>query len=185
MNGLGVYDFIIKDQYDSETGKIYKALCAKNNQDMAERCKVKDANKVVWCVKATSAFNNEIALLLRNGIKNGKINFLISELNCEESLAKDYKPYKKLNLKLKDEMKMPYVETTMAVYELIKLKHYIKNGNVVVVEPSGFRKDRYSSIAYNFWCVRQLELELKPSTNDVEDLVKKLTIRKGSVHKDR
>lgn len=184
-NGLGVYDFIIKDQYDSETGKIYKALCAKNNQDMADRCKVKDANKVVWCVKATSAFNNEIALLLRNGIKNGKINFLISELNCEESLAKDYKPYKKLNLKLKDEMKMPYVETTMAVYELIKLKHYIKNGNVVVVEPSGFRKDRYSSIAYNFWCVRQLELELRPSTNDVEDLVNKLTIRKGSVHKDR
>ena len=41
--GLGVYDFIIKDQYDPETGDTYKALTCCNDEDMAARCKVKDA----------------------------------------------------------------------------------------------------------------------------------------------
>lgn len=81
--GLGVYDFIIKDQYDQETGETYKALTCINDKDMAERCNVKDANKVVWSVKATEKFNNEICVLLRNGIQNGKINFLISEQEAD------------------------------------------------------------------------------------------------------
>lgn len=179
-SGLGVYDFIIKDQYDPETGKVYKALTAKNNQEMAERCKVKDANKVVWCIKATAAFNNEIAILLRNGIKNGRINFLVQEIGIDDIIAKDYKPYKRLLPKQQDEMKISYAETTMAVYELIKLKHFVKNGQITVVEPSGFRKDRYSSIAYNFWCMRQLELELKPKNNNVDSLLNRLTIRRGT-----
>lgn len=79
MVGLGVYDFICKDQYDSETGQTYKALTCVNDDEMAARCKVKDAKRVVWCVKATAAFNNEICILLRNGIQNGRISFLISE----------------------------------------------------------------------------------------------------------
>jgi len=77
--GLGIFDYICKDQYDSETGDTYKALTCINDEDMALRCKIKDANKVVWSIKATAIFNNEICILLRNGIQNGKINFLISE----------------------------------------------------------------------------------------------------------
>jgi len=36
------------------------------------------------------------------------------------------------------------------------------------------RKDRYSSIAYNYWCANQLELNLKPRTSQ-NDLLNKLT----------
>jgi hypothetical protein len=57
---------------------------------------------------------------------------------------------------------MAYIQTTMAVFELIKLDHEIKNGQIKVKETSGMRKDRYSSIAYNYWCMCQLELQLKP-----------------------
>ena len=73
---------------------------------------------------------------------------------------------------------MPYVQTTMAEYELIKLDHEIKGGNIKVKEKSGMRKDRYSSIAYNFWCACQLELKLKPK-QDEKNLVRILPIRKG------
>ena len=95
--GLSVYDFICKDQYDSTTGDTYKALCCCNDDDMAARCKVKDANKVVWSVKATASFNNEICILLRSGIQNGKIDFLISEQDCEDAVSKIYKGYSKLS----------------------------------------------------------------------------------------
>lgn len=64
----------------------------------------------------------------------------------------------------------------MAEYELVKLDHEIKNGNVKVKEQAGMRKDRYSSIAYNYWCACQLELKLKPKQNN-DNFIDCLTIR--------
>nr|DAE26037.1 MAG TPA: large terminase [Siphoviridae sp. ctEkS11]DAV95100.1 MAG TPA: large terminase [Caudoviricetes sp.]DAZ34908.1 MAG TPA: large terminase [Caudoviricetes sp.] len=177
--GLGVYDFITKDQVCQENGKRYQAMTCINDKDMAERCKVRDANKVVWSVKANANFNNEICVLLRNGIQNGKINFLISEQDADSSLKETYKGYFKMSPTEQAKLKMSYVQTTFAVYELIKLDHEVKNGNIKVKEVEGMRKDRYSSIAYSYWCACQLELKLKPKTQDTQSLVSKLPIRKA------
>lgn len=177
--GLGVYDFITKDQICQENGKRYQAMTCINDKDMAERCKVRDANKVVWSVKANANFNNEICVLLRNGIQNGKVNFLISEQDADSSLKETYKGYFRMNPTEQAKLKMSYIQTTFAVYELIKLDHEVKNGNIKVKEIEGMRKDRYSSIAYSYWCACQLELKLKPKTQDTQSLVSKLTIRKA------
>ena len=177
--GLGVYDFITKDQICQENGKRYQAMTCINDKDMAERCKVRDANKAVWSVKANANFNNEICVLLRTGIQNGKINFLISEQDADSSLKETYKGYFKMSPTEQAKLKMSYVQTTFAVYELIKLDHEVKNGNIKVKEVEGMRKDRYSSIAYSYWCACQLELKLKPKTQDTQSLVSKLTIRKA------
>ena len=177
--GLGVYDFIIKDQYDQETGKTYKALTCINDKDMAARCNVRDAHKVVWSVKATAAFNNEICVLLRNGIQNGKINLLVSEQQADAILKDSYKGYAKLSPTEQAKLKMSYVQTTMTIYELVKLEHEVKNGNIKVMEVSGMRKDRYSSMAYSFWCATQLELKLKPKVQSTQSLVDRLPIRKA------
>lgn len=184
--GLGVYDFICKDQYDPETGDTYKALCACNNDDMAIRCKIKDAEKVVWCVKADATFNDQICVSLRNGIQNGKISFLVQDQEAEEILKHNLKSYQKLSVTDQTLLKLPYVQTTMAEYELIKLDSEVKNGKIKVKEISGMRKDRYSSIAYSFWCANQLELGLKPKGSS-SDLLAKLTsqIRPGTLLKNR
>ena len=77
-------------------------------------------------------------------------------------------------------LKMPYLQTTFAIYELVKLDHEVKNGNIKVKEVSGMRKDRYSSIAYSYWCACQLELKLKPKQNNTQNLVNRLPIRQPS-----
>ena len=38
------------------------------------------------------------------------------------------------------------------------------------------RKDRYSSIAYSYWCACQLEHKLKPKTQSTQSLISKLSI---------
>lgn len=172
--GLGVYDFICKDQYDSETGDTYKALCACNNDDMAIRCKIKDARRVVWCVKADAKFNSDICVALRNGIQNGKVSYLVSEQEGDEILKQNFKGYSKLSTDEQVMLRMPYVQTTMTEYELIKLDSEVKDGKIKVKEISGMRKDRYSSTAYSFWCVNQLELKLKPKHESVNNLLSKL-----------
>ena len=174
--GLGVFDFIIKDQYDQENGETYKALTCINESDMASRCHVRDANKVIWSVKATDKFNNEICVLLRNGIQNGKINFLTTEQEADSILKDTYKGYSKLSPTEQVKLKMPYTQTTLGIYELVKLDHEVKNGNIRVKEVSGMRKDRYSSIAYNYWCACQLELKLRPKTASTQSLLSKLSI---------
>lgn len=178
--GLGVYDFITKDQVCQENGKRYQAMTCINDKDMAERCKIRDANKVVWSVKANANFNNEICVLLRNGIQNGKINFLIPEQDADSSLKETYKGYFKMSPTEQAKLKMSYIQTTFAVYELIKLDHEVKNGNIKVKEVEGMRKDRYSSIAYSYWCACQLELKLKPKTQSTQSLINKLPIRQPS-----
>ena len=181
--GLGVYDWIIKSHYDDETGKTYGALTCCNDEDMALRCKEKHALSVVWSIKASASFNNQICIALRDGIRNGKINLLKNELMIDDLLVKDYSGYKKLSQQEQAKIKMAYLQTTMAIYELIKLKTFTKGVNITVKESYGMRKDRYSSMAYNYWCACQLERELKPDTTDTQSLVDQLVIRRGKLRK--
>lgn len=174
--GIGVYDFIIKDQYDSELGETYRALSCCNDSEMASRCKVKDAKKVVWSIKANAAFNTEMCLALRRGFQNGRINLLVSEFVAEENLKTSYKAYTKLSPKEQAEYKKPYVQTSFLINELINLEHTVNGTNIKLTEKTGMRKDRYSSLGYNYWVVGQIEKKTKPKNNSF-DLVSALTIK--------
>lgn len=157
--GLGVYDALIKDIFDHETGELYPALSCCNDKVMAERCKVDNAPKVIWSVKATASFNNEACILLRSGFQKGKINLLVSEFEAEEVLKERFKGFNKMLPYEQIQYKMPFVQTTLLVYELISLEHEVKGTNIKITEKSGMRKDRYSSLAYNYWVQCQLERE--------------------------
>ena len=166
--GIGVYDFIIKNQFDPDTGEEYKAMTCTNDDVMASRCKVKDANKVIWSVKATAQFNNEICILLRSGFQNGKINLLVGENDADEYLKKNIKGFSKLTPTDQALYKAPYVQTSLMINELINLEHEIKGTNIKITERPGMRKDRYSSIAYNYWCVCQLERKARPKRQEID-----------------
>jgi hypothetical protein len=175
--GLGVYDALIKDIFDHETGELYPALSCCNDKDMAERCKVDNAPKVIWSVKATATFNNEVCILLRSGFQKGKINLLVSEFESEEILRERFKGFNKMMPYEQMQYKMPFIQTTLLVYELISLEHEIKGTNIKITEKSGMRKDRYSSLAYNYWVQCQLEREMlnKPKSGfNADDYANKL-----------
>lgn len=157
---MGVYDLLIRDIIDHETGKVYSALSCCNNQEMADRCTVPNAPKVIWSIKASSSFNSEICILLRNGFKNGKINLLISDKSCDEVLKEKVQNYSKLAAEDKMIYRLPYIQTSLLSYELINLTSEISGTNVKIKEKSGMRKDRYSSLAYNYWVQCQLEREV-------------------------
>ena len=158
--GLGVYDMLIQDMVDPATGELYPALSCCNDKTMAERCKVDNAPKVIWAIKASASFNNEICILLRSGFQNGKINLLVSEFEAEEVLRDKIKGYSKMPAYEQMQYKLPYIQTTLLVYELINLEYEVRGTNVKITEKSGMRKDRYSSLAYNFWVQCQLEREM-------------------------
>lgn len=158
--GVGVYDSLMYEIHDIELGKTYCALSCCNNSDYADRCTDKNAPKVIWAIQATAPFNNDMYLMLRNGFKENKINLLVSEFECEETL-KDIRGYNSLSLDGKLKLQTPYIHTTLLVNELINLQHEAKGTNIKVFEKSGMRKDRVSSIGYNYWVQCQLETNLR------------------------
>ena len=181
-NGLGVYDFITKEQYDTVTGETYAAMCSCNDDNMASRCTVKNANKVVWTIKASAEFNSSAATLLRAGIKNGNINFLASEFDIEDSIKKT-SGYTKMSSSEQARLRLPYVQTSLLINEMINLEHEIVNNRVKLKERPGMRKDRFSSLEYNYYITQQLALKLKPK-QDLSNLVQNLTIRPARRHKN-
>lgn len=148
--GLGVFDTLARDITDSETGEIYPALSCCNNQEMADRCTVQDARKAIWAIKASAAFNSDCAFLLREGFRSGRIRLLTSEYEAEELLGA-IQGYSALSPYEKTLIQLPYINTTLLVNELIKLEHEEAGGKVKLHERSGMRKDRYSSLSYNYY----------------------------------
>lgn len=186
--GLGVYDELAHDIVDSETGDIYPALSCCNDKTMADRCAVAGAEKVIWSVKASSQFNSDCAFLLREAFRSGRIRLLATEYDADEYLS-EIRGYASLTPSEKLIVKLPYMHTTLLIDELTKLQHKTENGKVKVFEKSGMRKDRYSSLSYNYYVAVQLENKLSKKANTEIDasmfVFKPPSIRKAVTYDNR
>ena len=162
--GLGVYDSLARELVDPDSGEIYPPLTSCNDATMAERCTDKSAPKVIWTIKANASLNSDCAVLLREGFKTGKIRLLVSEFEADE-LMSDIKGFKSLSPAEKVQLQMPYVHTTLLIDELVKLRHDESGGKVKIYERSGARKDRYSSLSYNYYVSTILESRINRKRN--------------------
>lgn len=169
--GLGVFDSLARDIVDPETGEVYPALSCCNNAEMASRCTVPGADKVIWAIKASASFNSDSAFLLREGFRSGRIRLLINEYDAEEALS-DIKGYASLSPSDKLKLQLPYINTTLLVDELTNLEHEESSGKIKISEKAGKRKDRYSSLSYNYYVATQIEQKKsrKQSTSAADDL---------------
>lgn len=157
--GLGVYDALSREMVDPETGEIYPALSCINDKTMAERCTTPNAPKVIWSIKASTQFNSDCAFLLREAFRSGRVRLLETEYEAEEILS-EIRGYQSLSPQEQLALKMPYIQTTLLIDELTKLQHEESGGKVRIFERSGMRKDRYSSLSYNYYIAVQVENKL-------------------------
>ena len=157
--GLGCYDALARDIADPETGEVYPALSCCNDKTMAERCSSPNADKVIWSIKANAQMNSDCAVLLREGFRSGKIRLLVSEYDAEDLLG-GIRGYSSMSPAEKIKYQLPYIHTTLLIDELIKLQHDEAGGKVRIYERTGMRKDRYSSLAYNYYVATQLEAQM-------------------------
>ena len=181
--GLGVYDCLARDIVDPDTGEIYPALSCYNDPVMAERCTVVGAPKVIWSIKASAQFNSDCAFLLREGLRSGRVRLLVSEYDADE-LMSEIRGWASLNPPEQMRLKMPYINTTLLINELVNLQHEESGGKVKIYEKTGMRKDRYSSLAYNYYVAIQMENKMGRRNNSVSD-PKLFKIRPPSSYKGK
>ena len=162
--GLGVYDTLARELTDPDTGEVYPALSCMNDKAMAERCTVPGAQRAIWSVKAGAQFNSDCAILLREGFRSGRIRLLATEYDADEALS-ELKGYAGLNPPERMRFQLPYIHTTLLIDEIIKLAYEEVGGKIRITEQAGMRKDRYSSLSYNYYVATQIEQKLNRRQN--------------------
>lgn len=186
--GIGVFDMLAREMYDIESGEIYPPLSCCNDSTMAERCSSRDAEKVIWSIKANAALNSECAILLREGFRSGKIRLLVQEYDGEQNMN-ELKGFASLSPMQKEKLLIPYKHTTLLINELINLQHDESAGRVKLKEKAGMRKDRYSSLSYNYYVSTILESRLRrKKSNSMPDdafIIKAPSITRKAVSGNR
>lgn len=157
--GLGISDALMADIYDPETGETYGALSCCNNEDLAKRCLIKGAPKVIWSVQGNPEFNSQCALGLREALRQKQVRLLTSEYEADDFLF-TLKGFDSLSPADIVAMKLPYIHTSLLINELIKLEYEVRNNVVRVKELPGMRKDRYSSLSYNIFVAKAIERDM-------------------------
>ena len=172
--GQPIFDYLVGgDRYDPLYNETYSCLNVVNNSDLEDRCKVSTAPKVIYAIKANSRSNNDMALSLRAGFQNGYINLLVRENFVEEKLYK-MRGYKNLSELQQTKLKIPYIQTTYLIDELVNLTYETSNNLIKLKERPNMRKDRVSSCMYGWYVIQELRKDLKPKTS-TSDLLSKLS----------
>lgn len=128
-----------------------------NEDKYMERCGYSEAQKCIYCVYASSKFNHEIATTLKTAFHNKTIKMLKSQIEAEDFID----GYIKMSPEEQARMLLPFINTSLMQDEIISLEYEVKDGYIKIYETSGHRKDRYSSLAYGNYFIRQQEKKLK------------------------
>jgi len=158
--GVGVFDNLVQEQVDNDRNEVYPAWNCINDENMAMRCKDKDASKIIYSIKANQQFNSDCAVWLRDGIKRGKVKLLTNEYEGKEWLN-TFKTYRDMSPEKQVMFEIPFYQTTALINELINLDYDNKDNKIKIIEKSGMRKDRYSACSYGYWVTIELERELR------------------------
>lgn len=158
--GIGIYDQLCQPLFDRENNREYEPWNCINDEKMQERCMYPDAEKKIYSIKGNAQLNSECAVLVRDGLKRGKIRLLVNEVEGREYLN-TLKGYSSLSQEEKVKYEIVYVQTTLLINEMINLEGEITESNLVrLKEPHNKRKDRYSALAYGNYIANQLERDL-------------------------
>lgn len=164
--GNGVFDYLVADMVDPDSGEMYPALTCKNNDEMASKYKGTSKNpvKAIYSVKATGELNSIYAQQLKDNISRKKTRLLITEFEADNEFKK-HKVYKNLTEEQKAEILKPYIQTTLAINEIVNLEYEVVNNKIKISEKGSNRKDRYSALAYGNYIASELEREVIKKKN--------------------
>jgi hypothetical protein len=150
---------MIKPQYD-EMGEFYPPY-AFSNDETYYAIQPKDAQKILYGIKANGPLNSKIHGNAYARLTSGMIRFLIKEQDAKNALMST-QVGQKMSVYKRVQRLMPHEMTTKLFEEMANLR-LKRTGNAtdIVLEQINPRypKDKYSSFAYGLWRIKEIEEE--------------------------
>lgn len=160
---ISIYDRLAKVLYDEEREIEYSPLTCMNDENIANRVKIPNANPCIFVISASQKLNSDIAVALKTALQDNRIDLLISYNKAlEEHLPKIDEYTKAVDVDEQLFFEKPYLETQEFIVETNGLlcERKEQTGVIVVSERGNNRKDRYTSISYANYFAGLLEQDL-------------------------
>ena len=165
--GISIFDLLSQITKDEERDIEYPAMTVFPHESLEEKV-IDDLIKnhtmglnalpVIYPISATAKLNSQIAVDFRDKLQKKLWGFLYDQNKAEDYLVSSSNS--KEFLEDPSFFVAPYVQTDLLINECINLSASWSLGNVKLTEPSGGRKDRYSSVSYGNYFVSFFDSDL-------------------------
>lgn len=158
-NAISVVDRLLEPMFDKERDVKYEPFKFINHDKLNESA-LNNAEEKMFAIQGSVKLNMEIAQILRDFMKRGKIKFPINSNDSINYVSKA-NDYSKLPIEKQAMLQKPYVQIDNFINETIALElDFTNSGEPKLIEPRSGRKDRYSSLSYGVYFLAQKEKEL-------------------------
>lgn len=161
--GSAVYDILTEKTFDEERGIEYPAMTTMYHktitryQDYKERTRSTSAIPIIYPMWATDAINSEMAFLVRENMKTGMLKLLCNPAQGEDYLVEQSKLFNpKTDMSLLPFFMRPYYQASETETEMLSLNATYTGNTVKLSEPRHRRKDRWTTIGYGCWFVKNV-----------------------------
>ena len=157
--GIGLVDFMVKDQIDPETGELLPNFGVSNDEEnFYKQFRTADTEiDAMYLIKANAPINTEAHSYVQTQLSSGKIKFLIDENQAKVKLMSTKMGQQMDNDKRADYLK-PFTLTTILREQMLNLVEENEGVNIILKQPSrSIKKDKFSAFEYGLYYIKQEE----------------------------
>lgn len=161
--GIGLIDYMIKQQVDSATGDIYPPFGVYNDEEGYYK-KYRTPNteqEAIYIIKANAPINTEAHSNVQAQLNSGKLKFLIEERIAKAKLL-ETKIGQNMTPEQRNERLMPFKLTDILRDEMLNLREENEGINIILKQANKrVKKDKFSSFEYALYYIKQEEAKKK------------------------
>lgn len=157
--GIGLIDYMIKQQVDLESGEIIPDFGIYNDQDGYYKKYQTDIceTNAIYAIKANAAINTEAHANVQTQLSSGKVKMLIDEREAKSKLLTT-----KIGQSMKPEQRAEYLKpftlTSILREETMNLREKNEGINIILEQANkAIKKDKFSAFEYALYYIKQEE----------------------------
>lgn len=157
--GIGLVDFMIKDQIDPESGDILPNFGVENDEEgFYKKFRTSDTEMdAMYLIKANAPLNTEAHSYVQTQMASGKLKFLIDENQAKLKLMAT-KAGQEMDAVKRNERLQPFILTTILRSQLLNLVEDNEGVNIILKQSSrSIPKDKFSAYEYGLYYIKQEE----------------------------
>lgn len=154
--GIGLIDFMVKDQIDPETGELLPNFGVENDEEnFYKKFKTPDTEvDAMYLIKANAPINTEAHTYVQTQLYSGKIKFLIDENQAKVKLM-ETKVGQNMDNDKRAEFLKPFTYTTILREQMLNLVEENEGTNIILKQSSRkIKKDKFSAFEYGLYYIK-------------------------------
>ena len=173
--GVGLVDFMLKNQIDPETGDSLPPFGVENTNEYEEYKKYKSDDMIkdaMFLIKANAPINTEAHAYVQTQLSSGKIKMLIDEREASTKLMST-KVGQNMTPDKRAEYLMPFTQTTILKEQMMNLIEENEGVNIILKQNNkSIKKDKFSAFEYGLYYIKlDEERKRKRKSHSIADMM--------------